>query len=120
MTNTTTTETRNIFSRAAEPVTSFVDIGLVDDKGRKIGFAVMRWTVTVEAALAGRSWFTAAGEYAVGTVLFASRVTAARDGIAHGACQPDAYSATAAEMNAVIAKKIAAGTKRYAKKFGAR
>lgn len=119
MTNTTTTPVRNTFTRTSERVTSFVDIGLVDEKGRQIGFAVARWTVTVETAPADRSWYPLAGEYAVGTALFVSNVVPTRDGNAYGACQRDAYSDTAAAREVVIAKKLAAGTKRYAKKVGA-
>lgn len=95
-----------------------VDIGLRDSKGRAIGYFVSRYEATVvERPFVG--WYgpgpAALYSYPVGTRLWIARTHVTRNGQAYGACTSDIWCTSPEERETAIAKRIAAGTKRYSK-----
>lgn len=112
---TTADSVHNTFSSPTDVDVAFLDIEQRDNKGREIGYIIRRWTVTVEAAMAD-CWSKLADNYAVGTVLFASRVTPTRNGYAFGACQQDTYNDTSIAREMDIAKWLLRAFNRDAKR----
>lgn len=102
----------------ADRVTDLLDTGLVDEKGRKVGFFVTRWTAVVTEAPADSWHIGYLDQYAVGTTLYLARVTAARGSNAYGASQPDLRYTTVEQRERDIAKRLAGGKARYTKKYG--
>ena len=92
-----------------------VETDMVDAKGRKIGYSVIRCDYDYVAVPAGQTW--GAAEVVPGTHEFEGCVQPTRDGADFGACTPPCRASTAAERDAMVAKKLASGIARYAKKF---
>jgi hypothetical protein len=91
------------------------DFGLVDDRGRKIGYAASYHEVDYVEAPAEGHWYCTkpVGHY------FYARVHATRNGASYGSVNPEIEGASVEELRKVVAKKLAAAKKRYAKQFAA-
>jgi hypothetical protein len=107
-----------ISNRSETRTSEQIELGISDERGRAVGFRVARWEATVtEAADPGSGWELTTLPVGLGGTMFCGRVTPTRDGNAFGASQPEIRVATAAELEMEIARKLAGGKRRYAKKY---
>jgi hypothetical protein len=103
------TDVRNVTEQSVNKI----DLGIVDQKNRKIGIEIWVWEQDyVELPENATSWW----EIPVGHY-FMVKACVTRNGDIFGALQPDLEFKTAKERDAYIEKRIASTKKRYEKTF---
>lgn len=102
--------------RLTSATTESIDLGIRDEKGRAVGYRVERLEVDYIPAPEGAYAYY----HRVPGHFYAANVHPTRDGVRFGACVPTFEAPTVEAREAGIRQRIAAGSKRYSKKYAAK
>jgi hypothetical protein len=98
----------------SDPTRDHVDFGMKDAKGRAIGYRISRYLMTIVERPDSDAFGECCKPGDLGT-WFMADTHATRNGVTYGALTRDLRARTAAELEELIAKRVAGARARYAK-----